>query len=423
MAEPQVEQSSPLQDSAALRSAMGAWLVQKLANKLKLKPAEIAEDVEFVELGLDSMTAMTVAGELEEEFDVSVDQSAFWDYPTVGAFVSYLALSDHKESDGDTDLWKQAEAESCLTAEIFRSLKQRTDEWIDCDRAAPQSLVMATHPRGSGTPVFWCGGLARTRHIKREMPGRPVYIMPTGLGIIEHTQGNVQQLAEHYADEVERLRPKGPLVVAGYCFGAQVGLEVARVLKRRGRRIALFVAVEWPGPSRLLWQWHHVKSPFVSSHVRRDSLAVQFVRRHGFAGAIRFVLRKLGERYGMVRRQEAIKFDEPPAANGKKEATGFTTHVEVVEQKAGWGYVPAPLDVPALVIHGQKSELYSMFFRKAGWKGVLCGRLDSIAVPGDHFSMLLDEGRRVLVNEIQERLFRVDERVRRARQARRKAFG
>jgi acyl carrier protein len=43
-----------------------------------------------VELGLDSVYAMTLSGDVEERFDIEVEPTMAWDHPTVNALARHL---------------------------------------------------------------------------------------------------------------------------------------------------------------------------------------------------------------------------------------------------------------------------------------------------------------------------------------------
>jgi len=66
------------------------WMIGRVAFYLERPPAEIDPDAELVELGLDSVYALTLSGDLEERFGLTVDSTLPWDYPTVNAMSGYV---------------------------------------------------------------------------------------------------------------------------------------------------------------------------------------------------------------------------------------------------------------------------------------------------------------------------------------------
>jgi acyl carrier protein len=70
--------------------AIRAWLVGRIAFYLQRSGTEIDPDLPLVELGLDSVYAMTLSGDVEERFDIEVEPTMAWDHPTVNALARYL---------------------------------------------------------------------------------------------------------------------------------------------------------------------------------------------------------------------------------------------------------------------------------------------------------------------------------------------
>ncbi|HEX8145430.1 MAG TPA: acyl carrier protein [Pyrinomonadaceae bacterium] len=67
------------------------WFVSKLAEELGLKPEEIDIHEPFASYGLDSMTMVTLSGDLEEWLGLRLAPTLAWDYPTIEALAQYLA--------------------------------------------------------------------------------------------------------------------------------------------------------------------------------------------------------------------------------------------------------------------------------------------------------------------------------------------
>ncbi|MEU4574811.1 acyl carrier protein [Nonomuraea sp. NPDC023979] len=66
------------------------WLRARVAFYVERTPEEIDPDVKFVEVGLDSVFAMSLSGDIEDEFGLVVEPTVAWDHPTVNALADYL---------------------------------------------------------------------------------------------------------------------------------------------------------------------------------------------------------------------------------------------------------------------------------------------------------------------------------------------
>src|SRR4051794_21637736 len=67
------------------------WLLQWLVNRLSMDASTVSRDRPFAEFGVDSLTAVELSQELEDEFGVPLPAVVAWNYPTPAALARYLA--------------------------------------------------------------------------------------------------------------------------------------------------------------------------------------------------------------------------------------------------------------------------------------------------------------------------------------------
>ncbi|MEV4702009.1 acyl carrier protein [Actinoplanes sp. NPDC049316] len=67
-----------------------AWLVDRVAFYLERPAADIDVSAPLVDLGLDSVYALTLCGDVEDRFGVVVEATMAWDHPTVNAMTDHL---------------------------------------------------------------------------------------------------------------------------------------------------------------------------------------------------------------------------------------------------------------------------------------------------------------------------------------------
>lgn len=89
-----------------------AWLEEWLVDRVGLDPADIHRDKPFAEFGVDSLTAVELSSELEEEFGVPLPPIVAWNYPTPAALSRYLAEQSIGQQEAPT-----AEAETAETGD------------------------------------------------------------------------------------------------------------------------------------------------------------------------------------------------------------------------------------------------------------------------------------------------------------------
>ncbi|KAL8327543.1 hypothetical protein RB597_003732 [Gaeumannomyces tritici] len=62
-----------------------------LAQEVGVSHDELADNIAFTDLGVDSLMSLTVSGRIREDMDLNIDSHAFVDHPTIGAFKDFLA--------------------------------------------------------------------------------------------------------------------------------------------------------------------------------------------------------------------------------------------------------------------------------------------------------------------------------------------
>ena len=71
--------------------AIREWCLDYLARTLDLPRGQVAPDVEFAQLGLDSASAIHFLVELEEWLGLELTQELIFEYPTVADLARHLA--------------------------------------------------------------------------------------------------------------------------------------------------------------------------------------------------------------------------------------------------------------------------------------------------------------------------------------------
>jgi len=152
----------------------------------------------FIERGGDSLTAVTVALEIERRLGVTVPHAILAEAPTVAELAARL--------DGG------------------KGLSERRAR-VPIQTAGSRPPLFCIHDLESEAFLF--APLAR-----RLGPDQPVYALRPPVGdLVRRMPRSIQSLAAIYMSEIHRIAPAGPYAIAGFCFGAVVALEVARQLR------------------------------------------------------------------------------------------------------------------------------------------------------------------------------------------------
>jgi len=116
-------------------------------------------------------------------------------------------------------------------------------------------------------PAFYCvhsvSGVAGNEFLalaRRLEPTVRFYGIQAPPKQIQHPEfgGSIESIANHYADALIKFQQEGALVLGGYCVGAVIALEVAKILRARGREVGPLIAIdgapENTGPTLRSWQ-------------------------------------------------------------------------------------------------------------------------------------------------------------------------
>lgn len=71
--------------------AIQQWMVNYLAQQLRLDPQEIDPKLSFGQYGIDSVMAISLTGELEDQLGFRLSPTLPYDYPTIETLAEHLA--------------------------------------------------------------------------------------------------------------------------------------------------------------------------------------------------------------------------------------------------------------------------------------------------------------------------------------------
>ena len=76
------------------------WLTARLASYLEVSAAAIDPMRPLAEMGVDSVHAVSLVGDVEERFDIDVDPTMIFDYPTLAHIAEYIdeAVAEKQEA-------------------------------------------------------------------------------------------------------------------------------------------------------------------------------------------------------------------------------------------------------------------------------------------------------------------------------------
>jgi acyl carrier protein len=84
----------------ANRRTILRWLTAQLASYLEVPATAIDPMVPLAEIGVDSVHAVSLVGDVEAHFDTDVDPTLIFDYPTLAHIAEFIdeALAEQQEA-------------------------------------------------------------------------------------------------------------------------------------------------------------------------------------------------------------------------------------------------------------------------------------------------------------------------------------
>ena len=72
-------------------SSIERWLVERVAFYLERPVHDVDPAVALAEAGFDSVSAVSLCGDVEAEWEIEADPTLVFDYPTIHALAGFIA--------------------------------------------------------------------------------------------------------------------------------------------------------------------------------------------------------------------------------------------------------------------------------------------------------------------------------------------
>jgi amino acid adenylation domain-containing protein len=285
------------------------------------------------------------------------------------------------------------------------------------DGPASVRHLVALSPRGSRPAIIMVagiGGYAFTYQKFGTLFGKDQPLFALQAVGVEGENGpkehSIEEVAAIYAAEVVRERPTGPLILAGFSFGALAAFELAVQLRRQGREIPLIISFDGfaPGyPAILPWparlKAHAVEFRGLSSKERTQYVAQR--------------LANLRSRFLNLVGRGAEEAPEVPFADtdmSDRLKNSWANHMIARRRYR----TTAVVDSALLLIRAEIPERWaatSMHDPLYGWQDRVTGPISALTAPGDHTAVMTLTNQEMIVGAITEQVDRYLDREAAAR--------
>jgi oxalate---CoA ligase len=299
-------------------------------------------DVDFFELGGDSLHATELLIEIEANFGSRLPATTFLTGSTVRAMATAITSAPSLESGAS---------------------------------------VVPVQSAGSKPPLFCLlrgGSVITARHLAATLgPEQPVYgIWFPAMHGPRGTAGSVEEIAAACADAILDAQPRGPYFLFGHSFGGVVVYETARQLAALGHRIGLVVLADSPHPDLVNAAWRERQT--ASYRVRKTSkLLAHRTKKLLSRGGPALAARRIRDRLGSKRSSATLYVP----------GTSIRADLAAVEERERQ-YVPGPAPGAVAVLATQAFLRESAGRPDLGWAPLLVAGWEAYEVPGNHDSMI-----------------------------------
>ncbi|MGN6464208.1 MAG: AMP-binding protein, partial [Rhizobiaceae bacterium] len=201
----------------------------------------IDRDADFFAMGGDSLLALRMSFLLEEEFAIPVRIEQLAAKLSIAELTRFLSGPALRPATGPAS----PVSEIGLPDWFVERLRGFLDGWPGVS-ALPDGLVRRVGKEQKGIPVFWCMQHPEEAIGFEQTIGTrfPSYAMRSGMFLLEYGTPLADALAQRYVEEIKRICPDGPLIVAGTCQGVNIALAATRSLVAEGREVRLLAAAD-----------------------------------------------------------------------------------------------------------------------------------------------------------------------------------
>ncbi|MEE3716400.1 condensation domain-containing protein [Tumidithrix elongata RA019] len=343
----------------------------------------------FFELGGNSLLSVRMVAEIEKTFSYYFPLSSFFQIGTIAEIAQWI-----REKPSETTIAADNLPEG-LCLEDYRALLSFNAGRIG-KHLGKLGLVVEIPPAEPSTagpstqPFVWIGDLEFSKRLK--LPHNTIYsIAATSWTDLQSPETYTAAIAPLLVDELLTAQPTGPYVIGAYCYESLVALEMAQLLQKQGKEVALLAIIDRSGPSRLhrfLMDYDiYFKVP-IYHLLKLAPLSLkekwQYIRHR-----LPFGVKNISDN---ARQSEEVAREEYNPVTPK----AYDLHIQATRS-----YVPKVYSGKVALIKSTKSPLtgttrdllitdWFWLFPCDGWEGIFTGKVEVHKIPCRHLELPLN---------------------------------
>lgn len=249
--------------------------------------------------------------------------------------------------------------------------------------------------KGDGTPLYCVHSISGEvgsfhRMAAKIGTDRRIYGIQAPMDKMNGDFGHsIPALAAYYTDALVALQPEGPLMLGGWSVGATIALEMAQLLKARGREVALILVVDGilynSGAELTRWNpLYYCKLAANLPHWIADNVMSGW----GFSGIYVRIMRELKLNFQALRGQK--KNERGSVVDAFMDTSTLPPEQAAFARRlfaATEDYVPRFYDGLVLIFAAKTHPLLHLHQVDVAWRKI-ARRSDTVYMKGTHLSMM-----------------------------------
>ncbi|MES2950537.1 MAG: amino acid adenylation domain-containing protein [Pseudomonadota bacterium] len=317
----------------------------------------------FFDLGGSSLSTLSVVIRLEQVFERSLSSALLLENPTPGALALVL--------------------KSAHPVRSSRLVALRTSGAL-----AP---IFCVHPYGGHTT----GYVELTRALGAD---QPVYcIQARGLRGESEPLRRIEGMAADYIGLVKSEQPNGPYRLAGHSMGGCIAYEMAQQLRAAGDAVSLLALIDSRAQNASARPLY--RNSAYGQMARKDWLSDDAVMLGILFPSLAMDWEALrgtpADAHGTHTQKAALQQGLLPAGTGQDYVRQLLA-VTQANDEALRSYQPRPYDGQVLLFCGTEGFGPQFGEPELGWRELVSSGLEVVAVPGDHHSVMVGGGARLI---------------------------
>jgi amino acid adenylation domain-containing protein len=327
----------------------------------------------FIDLGLDSLIALTIIVGIEEHFNKRLPLTTLVHYPTVKLLAQF----------------------------------------IDTASDSPNSSLINLKAGGNKIPLYLVHGIGLNLFnfnsiINHMDPDQPVFgLRAAGLDGNEDPLESIETIAAYYNHEILNHDPVGPYAIAGYSMGGIIAYEMAKQLIEAGKKVEMLAMIDT-----------NVQETFqapINNILRKaerqiDKLIFRIGSFYNYpVSNVDYLSQTFGQQFKSFLTKSGFRNKYAPS-----ELPGYMQNVIEKLEIACARYIIEPYSLKIDLIKAEQRLYYVDDPKHLGWGSYALNGITTYDVPGDHEDMFHSPNDMILAETLQKRLNEIPANINKA---------